>query len=81
MKVVEILLEAGADVNTLDRRGATPLHHAAGEGRGDIVRLLLARGANPSYRDDGWEATPLDWAQHRGGEEVVRILKEAMEKR
>ncbi len=55
------LLDAGADPNRATSRGHTPLMMAAGYGYTDMVRVLLARGANP--RAVNWEgATALDLA-------------------
>ena len=76
--VVRALLEGGADPNAIDRRGVTALHHAAGEGNAELVRLLLERGANPHYRDENWESTALDWAEHEGHTEVAATLRQAM---
>lgn len=68
---VETLLEAGADVNAQCRRnGSTPLHRAvtatgapgtAGQGdeAREIVRLLLAAGADPTKRNKQGKS-PLD---------------------
>jgi hypothetical protein len=57
---VEALLDGHADPNRAVK-GMTPLMMAAGYGYTPIVRLLLARGANPRIRDlDGW--TAVDWA-------------------
>jgi len=78
-EVVKALLAGGADPNALDRRGVTALHHAAGEGDLELVRLLLKHGANPNYRDENWESTALDWAQHEGHGKVAEVLKKAME--
>ena len=75
IEVVRALLDAGADANSLDRRGATPLHHAAGEGMADMVQLLLDRGANPNYREENWNSTPLDWATYGENPAVVAILQ------
>lgn len=53
------LLDAGADANTQDADGWTPLHWAAGFG-GDLARTsaLLEAGSDPNARTDGgW--TPL----------------------
>ncbi|TAM40095.1 MAG: ankyrin repeat domain-containing protein [Rhodanobacter sp.] len=48
---VAMLLDRQADVNTRDPDGNTALHHAVMQcsptGQEDLVRLLLARGANP----------------------------------
>src|SRR5690242_2037081 len=43
--VARVLIEKGADVNAAGWMGATPLHEAAGEGRADVVELLIGSGA------------------------------------
>jgi len=43
--VAENLLGAGANLEATDSKGNTPLHYAAGYGRGDFVKRLLAAGA------------------------------------
>lgn len=43
-----LLLDAGADVNGRGDGGFTALHSAAQSGDEELVRLLLARGADPS---------------------------------
>lgn len=51
------LLEQGADVNGRTSGGYTPLMIAAGVGNEEMVRLLLARGADPTLVNDyGWTA-------------------------
>ena len=55
------LLDGGADVNRPSADGTTALMMAAGYGYGDFVKLLLARGADPSMRDRHGE-TALDFA-------------------
>jgi ankyrin repeat protein len=44
--LVALLLEAGADPNARDQDGLTALMYAAGQGRVELVRVLLARGAD-----------------------------------
>jgi ankyrin repeat protein len=51
LKVVQLLLDAGANINDGDARGRTALMIAAEGGRAEIAYLLLARGADPSLRD------------------------------
>ncbi|WP_409187565.1 ankyrin repeat domain-containing protein [Bradyrhizobium sp. RDM4] len=51
-KVVTYLLEAGAHIDDRDARGRTALMIAAEGGREAVAALLLARGADPSLRDN-----------------------------
>jgi ankyrin repeat protein len=44
-KCCEVLLDAGAEVDALDKNNNTALHYAAGYGREDCVELLLKNGA------------------------------------
>ncbi|XP_037082003.1 oxysterol-binding protein-related protein 1-like [Pollicipes pollicipes] len=48
VKVVELLLEHGADINAVNHCGDTPLHKAAYIGNEELVLLLLKRGASVS---------------------------------
>ncbi len=48
---VRALLEAGADINTRSRYGATALFFACDRGDRKIVELLLANGADVNLRD------------------------------
>lgn len=46
VKCVQVLLEAGAAVDALDKNKNAALHYAAGYGRKDCVALLLEHGAS-----------------------------------
>lgn len=48
MDIAAVLLDAGASIDLQDKYGNTPLWRATFEsrGRGDMIRLLLARGAD-----------------------------------
>lgn len=50
-EVVQLLLDAGADVNARDSSGATALHGAAGQGWNSVISLLAARGADLGAKD------------------------------
>jgi ankyrin repeat protein len=77
------LLDEGVDVNTRYRYGATALSYAADHGRLDVVKVLLARGADVNVKDTFYGATPLTWASspaqtHRPEHvEIVRLLLKA----
>src|SRR5262249_60700125 len=45
------LVEGGAEVKVADRRGNTPLHTAAQLGDLELVKKLLAKGADPNARN------------------------------
>lgn len=75
VKVVEILLQAGAKVNAEPRQDSA-LGSAALYGQIEIVRLLLANGANPNHRDNSNE-TALMSAVMSKKIAVVQLLLEA----
>ena len=49
---IALLIGAGADPNSQDRSGVTPLHRAVRTRCADAVRTLLAHGADPRYRNN-----------------------------
>jgi ankyrin repeat protein len=80
---VECLLAHGAEVDTKDQDGWTALMHAAATNdpgdRSSIVKLLLARGANPNARDNRGESVlgvaTYYWNADSLNDQSVRLLK------
>lgn len=73
--VVRYLLEAGANVEARGGRcGATPINIASYRGHIDVVKLLLAYGANPHSPDEapGWNS--IDWARSYGYNEILELF-------
>lgn len=79
VEICELLLDSGADIHAMDKRGWTLLHWAAAYMDVDLVYMLLQRGA---WQDgERWLAllheTPLHSAIiHSNDESVVRALLE-----
>lgn len=70
-QMVDILLAAGADINSGDR---TPLWHAAFNNHVAIVRLLLAQGADV---EKGGKGAPLHGAARNDHLEIMEMLLSA----
>jgi len=75
-RVVDVLLEAGADVNHRDNEGSTPLMCVARHGDLAIVNRLLVAGADvPAQRTDGLTAHEI--AVRNGYERVASVIMSA----
>ncbi len=61
-EIIEILIDAGADVNSRDAEGQTPLMWAAESNAPEVVQLLLDKGANASLKDE-YGKTAFEYAQ------------------
>ena len=74
-EIVDLLLDAGANVNFSDPGGFTPLKQAVGEARIATVEHLLLRGADVSRRckSDGG-CTVLHTAAAYGHLDCIRLL-------
>ncbi len=72
-----VTIQMPDDPNTPDESGATALHHAAWEGDLDLIRQLLASGADPTITDTRFQATPQGWAEHAYQSEAADLLRSA----
>lgn len=62
---VRLMLDLGFPLDATERNhGHSPIHNAAWGGYGDLVDLLLERGAKIDGRDPDYDSTPLGWAIH-----------------
>jgi ankyrin repeat protein len=77
MEKVRVLLDRGADVNAVTKRGRTALMLAAmSDGSAPVVRLLLAKGANPKVVD-ALKVTTLRAAAAGGDMETIQLMIDA----
>jgi ankyrin repeat protein len=73
-EVIQLLIQHGADVNQMGYfKVFSLLHIAAATGQADIVRDLLAAGANKHLKNAEGE-TPIDFARKYGRSEIVEIF-------
>jgi ankyrin repeat protein len=79
VEAVAWLLQRGANPNAgwahWDSE-VTPLHLAAAQGHEQIVRLLLASGADPAIHDSKHDSDVRGWAEYFRKPAVARVLAE-----
>ncbi|HTR76875.1 MAG TPA: ankyrin repeat domain-containing protein, partial [Gemmatimonadaceae bacterium] len=71
-----------AHAGLVSERGVLPghtglrsaLHFAVGGNHEEMVKLLLARGADPNVRDEGDDAVPLHFAAEKGHAGIIHLL-------
>lgn len=72
-RLIEELLDQGADANVADGEGRTSLITAAWRGHRRVAELLMAAGVDPDSADDEGN-TALMWASINGYPELVQSL-------
>ncbi len=74
-KVGEFLItKAGAKTDVRSDAGLTPLHVAALSGDVELVKMLLAHGADPGAKDNAGR-TPLDYAAAAQADDIAAALQ------
>jgi len=79
VNLVESLIKAGSNPNLEDDMSNTPLFHAVWRGNGEVVKALLARGADVNAVNGPVRSTALHAAiedKHKNAAEIVRSLLE-----
>ena len=72
--VIQVLIDAGADVNAADTFGRTALMYAAATSNLNLVETLVREGANINQRDKyGWSALGLA-KQNNAKPSIIRFL-------
>ncbi|NLR74126.1 ankyrin repeat domain-containing protein [Leeia aquatica] len=73
---LQLMLEAGADVNAKAAEGSTPLIMAARDGHTEVIALLLKYKADPNVVNESG-MTALRWAIRREDTDNMELLVEA----
>lgn len=73
VNAIAVLMEAGANVNAIDKYGSTALMLACERGDFEVARELLRFGADASIRNDDADS-PLDVAVQFGGADLVSLI-------
>jgi len=75
IEVIHYLLNLGADANSVDRFGYSPLHLAIQNGSLEVVTMLVERGANPNPpQTEGAGILPLTLALNQNKTDIVHYL-------
>ena len=75
IRILDILIRSGDDVNQPNLAGFTPLHQAAKHGCEPIVSYLLAMGADPNARSVA-KVAPADLSFHFGHTRLTEMINE-----
>jgi hypothetical protein len=77
VRLANYMLAHGIDVNAQDSRGRSALGAAATEGKTEVARLLLAKGARTDSRTSLLGETPLTQAAQMNHFDMVKLLVES----
>ena len=74
VKIVKMLLAAGAKNTIEGRRGLDPIQHAIPEGFHQVVRACLDSGVDPNYQSEPESTCPMSKAAIEGDEDMVKMM-------
>ena len=76
IEIVQMLLDAGADINAYDSNGGTALTYAVDNDNEEVVELLLSRKElDLNFREMGGNRTAEEIAEKNGNERMMNLFK------
>lgn len=79
-EIIALLLEQHAYIDAASPNGTTPLMMAVRYGQGDVARLLVQEGADPTLKNE-LGLTALDFARQADRADMVELMAQAMRRR
>ena len=73
LKIIETLIDKGANPNIRDAQGMTPLHVAAREGATNAFQLLVSKGSDLALPDAGGK-TAVYWVSVMGHSDMLSFV-------
>ena len=73
IKIMNLLLDLGANINIQDKKGYTPLHYAVINNDERMIKHLLIRGSNKKIKDEN-NLTPYNLSSILGDNNMAKIL-------
>jgi ankyrin repeat protein len=80
VKLLQMLLDKGANPNARNKLGGTALMWTGTYGQEEAARLLLKKGADPTLKDHNG-ITASGWAAKNHNDDVAQLLGDAEKKR
>jgi tetratricopeptide (TPR) repeat protein len=74
LEIAKLLIDRGADVNSLGKNGWTALGCAAGEGYGDMIDLLISKGADIDQAIAGMKIMA-EWVGSASAKTAAKIVQ------
>lgn len=74
VRVIQLLIDNGADINALDSSGHAPIHKTCVKDQLNSVRWLVANGAK--IYDPSWKVNLLDYAKQNNAHGVYCFIKQ-----
>jgi ankyrin repeat protein len=73
-EIAKLLIDKGANVDTPDQNGTTPLHYATMFSHNELATVLVKKGANP-LKKDGTGQSALDYAKSLKNKQLTALFK------